>query len=59
MKIDLIDATIAEWEEWLEMYPGDEWVILSHILAHKLQKQIDETTYYKRIADASFGTKHP
>ncbi len=61
---EIIQTTINEWMEHLEMNPGSEWQIIAQIIACKLEKQIDdmreckrELEYYKRVANVSQSTR--
>ncbi len=54
----ILDSVLDKWSEYIEMYPGQEGEVVSLILASELQKQIEETEYYKRLSDARIPTKH-
>ena len=51
-KDKIIDSTWERWQEYLEMYPGDEWALVAQAIAHRLQQQIEETEFYKRLSHA-------
>ncbi len=54
----ILDSVLDKWSEYIEMYPGQEGEVVSLILASELQKQMEETEYYKRLSDARIPTKH-
>ncbi len=54
----IISAVMDKWAEYIEMYPGQEGELVSLILASELEKQIEETEYYKRLSHARVPTKH-
>lgn len=54
----ILDSVLDKWSEYIEMYPGQEGEFVSLILAAELQKQMEETEYYKRLSDARVPTKH-
>lgn len=47
----ILNGIIDYCEEYLEMYPNDQWYIIANVLVKKLQEQMAETEYYKRLAD--------
>jgi hypothetical protein len=49
----LLLACVLEYEEYLEMYRGQEWEFVARSMVHKLVKSLDETEYYKRLCDAN------
>jgi hypothetical protein len=53
----ILRDVINEWYEYIEMYPGDEWELIARSLAKRLEKQMGETEYYRRLADAKFRTE--
>lgn len=56
-RTEIIQTVINEWYEHLEMRPGAEWQTIAHILAAKLEKQIEETEYYKKVANVSYTAR--
>jgi len=54
-KETIIESIMSEWEEYLEMDPDNKWELVAKIVASKLEKQYEETEYYKRIAYAHFS----
>lgn len=56
-KEQIILSAINEWEEHIEMNPGNEWSMVALVIAHKLEKQLEETEYYKRLANARVSAK--
>lgn len=54
----ILDSVLDKWSEYIEMYPGQEGELVSLILASELQKQMEETEYYKRLSHARIPTKH-
>jgi hypothetical protein len=54
----LLLSYILEWEEYIEMYKGQEWEFIARGMVRKLEKALEETEYYKRLCHAGVSTKH-
>ncbi len=54
----ILADVMCKWGEHLEMYPDGQWEVAAGILAAQLEKQIEETEYYKRLSHARISTKY-
>jgi len=57
-RAEIVQTVINDWYEHLEMMTGREWQTIAHILAAKLEKQIEETEYYRKVANVSHTARH-